>query len=136
MAIDYVGLAKIARTLINDNGRDLTIQMKSRTATDPTKPWRGSTGNVHSLTVKGIVFPFDFADVSDSGDKLTFSRELIHDLVRRGDSQCYIAANDTESLPVEEFDSLLDGTDVWKIIQASPLKPGSVTVIYTLHLRK
>ena len=136
MAINYTTLAAVAQKLIDGGGRDLTIQMKSRTPADSNKPWRGSTGNTSSITVKGVVFPFSFADVSDTGDKLTFSRELIHDLVRRGDSQCIIAANETESLPVEDFDTLLDGTDLWKIIQADPLKPGDTVICYTLHLRK
>lgn len=127
---DFVELAGVAETLIAENGRDVTFKRVSRTAGDAAKPWRGPSASPESLTVRGCFVP-----PSGSGfghDEM----DSIGSLLRGGNQVILVAAKAVGTAKLEEYDSILDGTDVWKIAQVAVLKPGSVTVLYAVEVMK
>lgn len=123
--INYVQLAKIAQTLIQQNGRTLTITLRSRTPADPTMPWRGpNLADSNSITVIGVVVENRETDPKD-------------ELVRGGDKQAWISALDTDPALVEQYDVLLDSenNEFWKIDKVDTIGPGATRVAYKLTLR-
>jgi len=122
--VDYVSLAAVAKRLIDANGRDLTIRKKDRVPADSNKPWRaGGTSDTDVGPLKGVLVPYESKDVDGT-------------LVRREDKRALIAANDTNPDLIEQFDSVVDGSDVWRIVSVETLNPGDVRLIYTLQLRR
>ena len=125
MAIDYAHLALVAQRLINDNGRSLTITLRSRAPADPTKPWNGPSLAANATTTINVVGVIGMHEEYDPHP----------DLVRSGDKQAYISALDTDPSLVEHFDILDDGDDRWKIDKVDLIAPGPTRVIYLLKLR-
>lgn len=121
MAKDYSSLAALAKRLIEFYGRALTLTKDSATPTDASKPWRGTTG-VTSTAPIGVVLDFNFKEVD--GTK-----------IRRGDKQAFIASSSTIE-DLRYYDRLVDGTDEWNIINVNTLEPGSLRLLYQLHLRQ
>lgn len=136
MAINYVKLAATALKLINANGRSVSLSVSSRTPTDPTMPWRGTDGTATTITVKAVIYPFDFAEVASGGSKEAYSRDLIHDNVRRGDMQAIVAASAIVGIDPLKADYMLDGTITWHVINVAAIQPGDTAVAYTFHLRE
>lgn len=122
MAINYPRIALVAQRLIDQNGRSLTITLRGRTPSDPTKPWNGpADASSKTIVVTGVVVPDSQTDPKG-------------DLVRQGKRVAYIAALDTDPALVEEYDMLHDGADTWKIVSVDILAPGPIRLLYTLHL--
>lgn len=121
--VDYVSLAATAERLIAENGRDVTLVKRSETPADAGKPWRGTTADDTSITVKGVVIPFEAEDQDG-------------DLFRREDKQAFVAADATSPNEIESFDELDDGSDTYKIINVELIHPGDTRVLYVLQVRK
>lgn len=132
--VDFTSLRLTAERLINENGRALTLQRHDQS--NPlvvAEPWRTpdpAGANVVSLAVLGVFTEFEKEDFDGS-------------LVRRGDKRVLIAAKDledvqtgTENIKIEDFDTLLDGTEIWKILSAEVIEPGSLRVLFDLQVRK
>lgn len=136
MAINYQRMVKIAQKLIDENGRDVVLTLNDRTPVDGTKPWRDSGTNSTQITVRAVVFQSPIEETAVDGQKLAYSRELIHDPVRRGDMLAIVAAKDVVSIDMNTVDTLLDGTDLWHVITVDNIQPGPVLVAVQLKLRK
>lgn len=132
--VNYTSFRLLAERLIGENGRALTLRRVDQTnAEDPLKPWRApasmGSGNV-SLPVVGVFTEYDKEDIDGT-------------LVRAGDKRVLVAAKDTEdaqtgseNIIIEDFDTILDGTTVWKIIKVSVIEPGSLRVLYDIQARR
>jgi hypothetical protein len=132
MALDYVSFRLLAERLINENGRDLTLQREDQVnALVPAEPWRApATTNKVTLAVKGVFIDFEKEDFDGS-------------LVKRGDKRVLVAAKDTEdvrtgtdNINIEDFETLLDGTEIWKIVTVQTIEPGSLRIAYDIQVRK
>ena len=134
MAINYTAFRLLAERLINENGRSLTLQREDQVnPVDVAEPWRAADpagANIVSLTVLGVFIEYEKEDFDGS-------------LVRRGDKRVLVAAKDTEdvrtgteNILVEDFDTLLDGAEIWKIITVEVIEPGPLRVMYDLQVRK
>ena len=129
--VNYVSLANLAERLIEENGRTFTLVQAGETAVDPAKPYGpDTTAGQTRHTVLGVITEFENEDIDGT-------------LIRRGDKRCLIAHNSivdvasgTESLIIEEFDTLEDGTEVWKIEGVETIHPGDTRIMYDLQLRK
>ena len=129
--VNYVSLARTAERLIEANGRTFTLVRVGETAVDPAKPYGPDTSAGESRhTVLGVIVDFDNEDIDGQ-------------VIRRGDKQCLIAHNSivdvasgSESIVIEEFDSLEDGTEVWKIAGVKTVNTGYTRIMYDLQLRK
>ena len=129
--VNYVSLANTAERLIEENGRTFTIVRAGETAVDPAKPYGPDTSAGETRhSVLGVIIEFENEDIDGA-------------LIRRGDKRCLIAHNSivdaasgADSLIVEEFDTLEDGTEVWKIEGVEAIHPGDTRIMYDLQLRK
>ena len=132
MALNYTNFRLLAERLINENGRSLTLQREDQANfTDPAQPWRTSTTtNKVTLPLLGVFVEYEKEDFDGS-------------LVRRGDKRVLVAAKDTddnrtgtENINIEDFDTILDGTEIWKIITVNIVEPGSLRILYDIQVRK
>lgn len=61
MSVDYAALATTAATLIQQNGRTITVRRLKSQPDDPAKPWRGSSDPTsspdESSSVKAVFVP-------------------------------------------------------------------------------
>lgn len=127
--VDITSLRSTAERLISENGRDVTLVKRDRTAGDGAKPWRGpaSPGTDVSVTAKAVFVDFEEGDFAAT-------------LVRRGDKRALVSAKVIEDInsaaALEEFDVVLDGDVEWKIISTTVIEPGSSRVLYDMQLRK
>lgn len=132
MALNYANFRLLAERLIGENGRDLTLQRVDQVnAAVSAQPWRVSaeTNNV-SLPVIGVFVEYEKEDFDGT-------------LVRRGDKRVLVAAKDTEdvqtgteNIDIEDFDTLLDDGEVWKILTAVAIEPGNLRIMYDIQVRK
>lgn len=130
MAINYASLRATAERLIRENGRDISVVRRSRTAGDPAKPGRADDTTTTSITVKGVIL---FADL-EQVDNVTIERD---------DQLAFISAQAVEgvnsSALLEDYDYVEDGGVRFDIINKNVIEPGVVgdsRVLYTLQLRR
>lgn len=132
--VDVVSLRLTAERLISENGRILTLQREDQV--NPAvlaEPWREGDPagvNIVSLDVIGVFTEFEKEDFDGS-------------LVVRGDKRVLVSAKATEdeqagaeNIKIEDFDTLLDRTEIWKIITAEVIEPGSLRIMYDIQVRK
>ena len=130
MALDYENFRTLAERLIGENGRTLTlIKIDRGNPVDVSEPWRDSTDAAEVLIpITGVFIEFETEDIDGT-------------LVRRGDKRVLVAAIDVEQAnkaaeDVENFDKILDGLVSWKIQSVEIVEPGSLTIMYDLHVRQ
>lgn len=123
MPFDYNPLAATAQILLRDFGRSVTISKKNRSPADSNKPWRGPSAPDTTTIAYAVITPTSLSDESE-------------ELIRRGDSVAYIAANEVPNYNLEQFDTLTDGIKVWKISGVDVLNPGSTRLLYVLSLKE
>ena len=121
---NFTRLAATAKRLVDKNGRSVTLTKQGKTPTDATKPWRGlSTPTVSTVTGKAV-----FVEPSKEQRNV--------DNVKRADAVVYFAANNDAGQALETFDTLLDGTTIWKINRAELLKPATKKLLYILEVAR
>lgn len=121
--VDYANLATVAKRLIDENGRDVTLRKIDRGHANPAEPWRApDITNIDVGPIKGVLVPFNANDIDET-------------LVRAEDKKALISANDGGVNLIEEFDVLLDGSEEWKIVNVKVINPGDTRVIYILQVR-
>lgn len=126
--VDFTSLRATAERLISENGRDVTLVKRLRTADDVAKPWRGPpVGPDLTIVAKAVFVEFEEEDFDST-------------LVRRGDKRALISAKVVEALDattmLEEFDTVLDNTVEWKVVNVVVIEPGTSRVLYDVQLRK
>ena len=119
MAFDYSAIQSIALAQIEDKGRDITY----RTVTSGTfNPATGAnTGASSSDATIKAVFTNVLEDTVDG------------DIVRRSDKVVIVSASDVT--PTKQ-DKIVDGSDVYQIINIDEIKPGDTALIYKLQVRR
>ena len=138
---DFVKLAATAQRLVEANGRAVDLFRVNRTPDDPARPWRGVSGSPTvpegGFIATGIIMAF----VPPSGSG--FGKLLVD-----GDGELDVAFDQigllaSDSLPVgitpediEQADSIRDGSDIWKIMLRSHLRPASTSLLFTLGLKR
>lgn len=123
MPFDYTTLSNTAQRLLRDFGRLVTLSKKNRSPADSNKPWRGPSAPDTTTIAYAVVTPNNLMD--EAGD-----------IVRRGDATAYIAAKEVPNYNLEQFDTLIDGSKVWKIVGVDVLNPGSTRLLYVLSLKE
>lgn len=130
--VDLTALAATAKRLVEANGRAVTLYRKSRTADDPSQPWRGP-----DLTSPDDTEAVTMAFVPASGTGM--GKELFErgegGLVRAIDQVGLLAATSAGSFVVEQGDSVVDGTTAWRVVAVEALKPGDAAILYVLGLK-
>ena len=132
----HVELAADAKELIEENGRSVTLYAKSRTAANPTQPWRGPSatpGDTFSAILAMVP-----ASTSAFGSILgKAGRDKDGTLVRTIEQVGLLASTSTTAVgkDLNNFDSLLDGTKLYRVVAVEELKPGATSLIWVLGMR-
>jgi len=127
MALDYIEIANIALTAVQEAGRSVTFRRLSRTVDDPAKPWRGAASP--RATVDASVTATAVVVSPGQGVALGLATED-SELVKRSQEIMIVALGATSTDDLTTFDEVLDGTVLWKIQKVDKLKPANTTLLY------
>lgn len=123
MAFNYEELQDIAKQLILDTGRQVTIEKIDDTPSDPNKPWAGNAGTPEQASVTATIVPSEYLRSEEMG-------------YVRG-SQVALVAADSSLGDLTGFTTLVDANGFrWTISNIELIQPGSVQVLYTFELDK
>lgn len=129
--VNYPKIQSTAKALIDSFGGDVTLIKSSKMVDASDEPWRGSSiPNVlpesAGVTVKGV---FDLID----------ERDDVGTLVRRGVQVVYVQGNITDGSEVqkiEEYDYLIRGEEIWKIVAVKSINPAGTNLLYEIEVRQ
>jgi hypothetical protein len=117
--------AKLADRLIKKHGRDFTLTKLSQISLDPTKDWRATKSPNTTVKVRGV-FAAD-----------GFGRDVTKDTVgdaKRDLQTILVAALSSANLDPVSYDTITDGILIYRIENASILKPGTTTILYSFRV--
>lgn len=137
--VDFVALAAVARRLIEENGRDITLVRLNRDPSDSAKPWRGPDRPIDSLAGGLSIASVRAAFVPPRGTGLGLDL-MEADGQRSLDQICLLATDSVvaaggTAADVEEVDRVIDGGTTWYVEAVEHLAPASTSVIFALGLR-
>jgi hypothetical protein len=131
MSMDYFELAALAKILIDDAGRSITVIRFKQTANEPAKPWKGpgdpTTVPDASSVVRGV-----FVGAS-GGPSLGISAQH-KDLLVRCKEICLV--DPLASFDLSTADEIVDGGVHWKIEFVDILKPADTVVLYIIGVSR
>ncbi len=126
MAFDYASFQSLAKTLIEANGRAVTLRKSSAVAFDPTKPWRGSADPATEDS-PGTADQDDFGYTEKNEDAT---------LLKRGMKRCLVAETSLSpaGTDISRFETLKDNTndEVYSIVEVKVLEPGPSRILYDI----
>lgn len=126
---DYQEMLDVAVELIEETGRQVTLQKYSTVPVDPTRPNLGST-QVPQVPqeLTGVWATFISTRAAESQWGLNFVSD---DFVKRFQNMALVAGR-AEDLKL--YTTLIDGGTTYKIGEAQVLKPGSLVLLYAFGL--
>lgn len=130
--VDYNRLSQTASRLIKNNGRSITFVKLDSKPADPDRPWKGPTDNGETkLALNGVFVPPN--TVSQFGLQALGAGTEFKDLITFSE-QIIITAQGEEDL--REYTSVVDGDERWGVIGIQVLKPGDVTLLAFVGVRR
>jgi hypothetical protein len=111
MKKDYRPNLATGERIISDKGRPVTLQRLQSVALSPMSPKAGSSTVVQSLTIDAVFT-----------DRVTLLGEDFH----RDIEKVALIATDKD---LTQYDRLLDGTDLFRIIRFSVFAPGNLRLL-------
>lgn len=133
---DYVKLLAVANKLINKNGRNIILQHEQRTPADPDKPWRGPQlekdgGTPVKLPVRGVFVPPN--TVREFGITSLGEGTLMEDMIAVSQQIVIIAGTEVD---LRQFDTIKDRSESWGIKGLQVLRPGEITLLAFIGVRR
>lgn len=125
---DFTKLAATAARLIEKNGRSVRVVRYGNNPQDQEKPWRGQKQYLEA-EVTGIA-----AFVPKTQLIGTFATQE-EGLLRESEYALFAAENDG-GYHLEQFDALIDGDRVWRIVKTEVLAPAATRVIYMFEVKR
>jgi hypothetical protein len=121
--VDYVGLRAVARSLIQEFGRPLSLVPLAAPLDDPNKPWRGSTVPPTSVAGVGVVIPYR-------------EENAVGSLERRPSARVYMILDGAETFDANDYGSVIDtlNSTSWRITSFEEIKPGADQVVVILSV--
>ena len=130
--------AALADELIGETGRTITLVQSSATPADVSRPWLGSSAPHTeaspgaSVTAIGV-----FVNQADQDNFGYGEADTEGTLLKRGQKRCLVAATQlSPDTDVSRFDAILDGTQIWRIVDVNILEPGGVRIMYDFTLEQ
>lgn len=118
--MQYGSIASLTARQIADKGRAITLVYKSPGVYSP-----GSDsvvgGSTETVEVSAVFSNYQESQIDGS-------------FVRIGDKRALIAANDLDDVP-KTNDEIIDGENLYKIVNVKEIAPGDTVVLYELQLR-
>ncbi len=134
MAINYTKLAATAKRLIEANGRKLIMLRPSEVAADTAKPWDGpapATADTE-FAISGVFVPPN--TVRQFGlTALGTGHDFLEDLIQTSEQMCITFPGETD---LAQFTHMKDGTVDWNVIGIQVLKPGNVTLLAFIGVKR
>jgi hypothetical protein len=131
MAYDYSEDLALAKELIAEYGRSVTVQHLSAGSATSDTPWKGAgTPTVDkSHRTMGAFLP-----LSGSNDlgKLVRDKELL----KRCEQVVLIPGTGKSSTDLGDFVRILDNATLWKIEWVKELKPGDTSLLYVMGVKR
>lgn len=127
---DLTKLVATAQRLIKANGRSVTFIRHDQTLGDVAKPWQGPTdarAKPNDTSVQNAVFL-----EPSSAPKLGISTEQ-SDLVMNSEQIMMVSPG---TVDLTAFQEVLDGTTYWKITTIEVLRPGAVTLLAYVGVKR
>ncbi len=128
--VDFVRLLATAQRLISESGRSIQLVKLDSTPADPTKPWDGPTDprtGTTTLTLDGVA-------VDPTSAARLGLVSMTDDLMKRSEQIYIVAAGANVDLDV--FNEVNDEGKTWKIEGVRTLRPGKVTVLSYIGVRR
>lgn len=127
MAISYTRMLALAQRLIAESGRPITLVKQSTVSADPTKPWKGPAVTANTELAATAVFldpvtsrDWGFTEIQD--DWLDHKADKIAMVAGVADAGSY--------------DTIKDGSVIWKIMKVRTLETGPVTLIHQFYINR
>jgi len=126
VAKDYSPLQTKAQNLIEKFGRTVVLVKESRTATDATKPWLGTSTSDTEVSASAVYVPL-------AGEQPVTVSEMLETagLSRRADAFLVGAISGQD---VRTFQKVQDGSRVWRITNVSVIQPGDTVLLYQVEV--
>ena len=121
MAFDYDRMVTKASSLITDFGRSLTLRQVARPPASGL-PWDPSSETPTNIGVVGVVLDYD-------------DREIDGAVILVGDRRVLISAM-SPPVDIVPGDEIVDGADKYRIVNPRQLKPGPVTLLWEMQVRR
>ena len=121
MAINYASMRGSFEGMIAENGRTVTLSRRNAGHADVNKPWRAGTSPDTVVSVSAVLVPYTAQEVDER-------------LVKAEDQRMYVVADGVNAF--EDFDTVVDGADTWRIVRTTKYGPGAIVVAYEMQLRR
>jgi hypothetical protein len=128
-AAEQAELAALAKEMIDETGRPVTLVQLEIGPTDPNNPWDG-VATPRSPPEASISLIGCFL-VPDTNLRLGRS-EKIKDLLQRSEKLMYVAS----SLDLSNYNEVIDGSKRWTVLGAEVLEPGPIIMLWWFFLAR
>ena len=133
MAIDYVEMQNVARELITENGREITLRrVVDASPIDPDQPWVVAAPVTTDFAVIGCFVAPDERRGSFPTEQRTEAKQVTHIET----AFCFLDALSLGGVVPNTKDVVVDGSDTWAVTIVDPMTPGALPVYYILTLEK
>jgi hypothetical protein len=131
MNATHVRLRGVADRLIQENGRAVSIQKRSTTPADPSKPW-GPASEVVTTTTTDTYGVFFGERAGDVEARLSAVSRLVLSPVEENQALVYIPGS--IGVVPAIADQLVDGDRTLEILKVETVNPGDLTIMYILRV--
>lgn len=130
--VDYNRLAQTASRLIKNNGRSISFIKLNETSDDANEPWNGpADGGETTLALNGVFVPPN--TVRQFGITALGEGTEFIDLVTMSEQIIITFPGETD---LREYTSVLDRAVRWGILGMQVLRPGEVTMLAFVGVRR
>lgn len=129
--VDYVALTAIAQRLITENGRLATFVAFDNVSANITKPWEGPDDPRTTPVASDV---YSVVNVEPSGTVALGSSQKVTDLAKRSEKILIVSAGVQVDMSI--YDEVIDESVTYKIEGIEILRPGSITVLSFVGLKR
>lgn len=136
---NYPRAAATAKRLIEANGRTVTLRKENRLPADNSKPWRGpDTTAAPDVSEGGASLTVLACFVGVSGTSLGKRAKDVADASLKDlQSVALVASSSLSGTPdLSQFDTLIDGSQIYRIIATEELRPSTLSIMWELGLAR
>jgi hypothetical protein len=126
-------IANLAKSLIEQSGRNVTFVKLSSSVDDSAKPWRGATTARSAPSASTDAYA-TFVPPSGAAELGLSTQDV--EWVKRSEQICLVALGADSTVDLATYDELLDGSQRWKITGIETLKPANTILLYFVGVKR